>query len=203
VLIIDRQDAGRQLAERLLTLKEKKPVVLALPRGGIPVAFEIACALRAPLDLVLVRKIGSPNDEELAIGAIADGDDPELVTEPHLVADLDISPEYLKEGKSRALREIERRRRVYLGDRRPVDVAGRTAIVVDDGVATGATMLAALRGIRRRNPARMVLAVPVAPKHALEQLCREVDETVCLHIPAFLTPWAISIPVSRSCATRR
>jgi putative phosphoribosyl transferase len=98
VLIIDRQDAGRQLAERLLTLKEKKPVVLALPRGGIPVAFEIACTLRAPLDLVLVRKIGSPNDEELAIGAIADGDDPELVTEAHLVADLDVSPEYLKEG---------------------------------------------------------------------------------------------------------
>jgi putative phosphoribosyl transferase len=185
MLFIDRQDAGRQLAERLLTLKEKKPVVLALPRGGVPVGFEIASALRAPLDLVLVRKIGSPNDEELAVGAIADGDDPDLVTEPHLVADLDISPEYLKEGKSQALIEIERRRRVYLGDRRPVDVAGRTAIVVDDGVATGATMLAALRGIRRRNPARMVLAVPVAPKHALEQLCREVDETVCLHIAAF------------------
>jgi putative phosphoribosyl transferase len=203
MLFTDRQDAGRQLAERLLTLKEKKPVVLALPRGGVPVGFEIASTLRAPLDLVLVRKIGSPNDEELAVGAIADGDDPDLVTEPHLVADLDISPEYLEEGKSQALIEIERRRRVYLGDRRPVDVAGRTAIVVDDGVATGATMLAALRGIRRRNPARMVLAVPVAPKHALEQLCREVDETVCLHIPAFLTPWASSIPVSRSCATRR
>src|ERR1700712_3167778 len=91
MLFIDRQDAGRQLAERLLTLKEKKPVVLALPRGGIPVAFEIACALRAPLDLVLVRKIGSPNDEELTTGAIADGDDPELLAEAHLVADLDVS----------------------------------------------------------------------------------------------------------------
>jgi putative phosphoribosyl transferase len=185
MLFTDRQDAGRQLAERLLTLKEKNPVVLALARGGVPVGFEIASTLRAPLDLVLVRKIGSPNDEELAVGAVADGDDPDLVNEAHLVADLNISPEYLKDGKLEALREIERRRRVYLGDRQPVDVAGRTAIVVDDGVATGATMLATLRGIRRRNPARIVLAVPVAPKHALEQLRREVDETICLHMPTF------------------
>lgn len=184
MLFTDRQDAGRELAERLLILKENSPVVLAVPRGGVPVGFEIASALGAPLDLVLVRKIGSPNNEELAVGAIADGDDPELVTEAQLVADLDASPEYLEERKSEALEEIARRRRVYLGDRQPLDVAGRTAIVVDDGVATGATMLAALRGIRRRNPVRMVLAVPVGPEDALERLSWEVDETVCLHIPA-------------------
>jgi putative phosphoribosyl transferase len=185
MLFTDRQDAGRQLAERLLTLKEKKPVVLALPRGGVPVGFEVASALKAPLDLVLVRKISAPFDEELAVGAITDGEDPELVIDAELAADLNISPEYFKEAKAKAQREIERRRRIYLGDRQPVNVAGCTAIVLDDGVATGSTMLAAVRMIRRRNPARIVLVVPVAPEHALERLRREVDETVCLHMRTF------------------
>ena len=180
----DRHEAGRQLAERLLLLKDKRVVVLALPRGGVPVGFEIARALAAPLDLVLVRKIGAPDQEELAIGAIADGKDPELVTDPALVAALDVSAEYLVDAKSAALQEIERRRGVYLGARQPADVVGCTAIVVDDGIATGATMLAALRATRRRNPARLVLAVPVAPKHTLERLRREVDEVVCLDTPA-------------------
>jgi putative phosphoribosyl transferase len=163
MLFTDRHEAGRRLAERLLRLKDKRPVVLALPRGGVPVGFEIARALAAPLDLVLVRKIGAPQQEELAVGAIADGEHLELVTDPQLVADLGIPPEYLEEAKSAALQEIERRRRIYFGDRRAVDVAGRTTIVVDDGIATGATMLAALRATRRRTPARLVLAVPGRP----------------------------------------
>ena len=184
MLFANRREAGRQLAQRLLALTDNNPVVLALPRGGVPVGLEIARALSAPLDLVLVRKIGAPNQEELALGAVADGEHPELVTDPDLVDQLDISPEYLAEARSTALRELERRRRVYLGDRQPVDVAGRTAIIVDDGVATGATMLAALRATRRRGPARLVLAVPVASPDALRRLRREADETVCLDTPA-------------------
>jgi len=177
----DRTDAGKRLAQLLLTLQLPDPVVLALPRGGVPVGFEVARALGAPLDLVLVRKIGAPFNEELAVGAIADGETPELVTDAQLVAGLDVSAAYLEEAKAAALREIERRRHMYVGDRQPVDVAGRTAIVVDDGIATGATMLAAVRATRRRKPARIVLAVPVAPEDTLNALGREVDETVCLH----------------------
>ena len=184
MLFTDRHDAGRQLAGRLLEMKVQDPVVLALPRGGVPVAFEIARASGAPLDLVLVRKIGAPFEEELAVGAIAEGEDPDLVTDARLVAGLDISAAYLEKAKSAALREIERRRRVYFGNRQPVEIAGRTAIVVDDGVATGATMLAALGATRRRDPALIVLAVPVAPEHTLERLRREVDQIVCLDTPA-------------------
>ena len=158
MLLADRHDASRQFSEHLVALKQKNSVVLALPRGGVPVGLESTRALEAPLDLVLVRKIGAPLEEELAIGAIADGQDPELVTNAQLVADLDISADYLEAAKSTALQEIERRRRVYLGNRQPVGVVGRTAIVVDDGLATGA----AVRAIRRRNPARIVLVVPVA-----------------------------------------
>jgi putative phosphoribosyl transferase len=180
MLFNDRRDAGRQLADRLLHLKQESPVVLALPRGGVPVGFEIARALAAPLDLVLVRKIGAPFHEELAVGAIADGQDPLLVTGAGIVADMSISADYLERARLSALGEIERRRHTYLGDHPPVEVAGRTAIVVDDGIATGATMLAAVRATRRRKPGRIVLAVPVAAKRALSQLRREVDETVCL-----------------------
>jgi len=183
MLFTDRHDAGRQLGGRLLQLNVQDPVVLALPRGGVPVGFEIARALGAPLDLVLVRKIGAPFEEELAVGAIAEGEDPDLVTDARLVAGLDISAAYLEEAKLAALQEIERRRRVYFGDRQPVEIAGRTAIVVDDGVATGATMLAALGATRRRKPALIVLAVPVAPAHTLKRLRPEVNKIVCLSTP--------------------
>ena len=183
MVFIDRRDAGKQLAQLLLASKENNPIVLALPRGGVPVGFEVARALGAPLDLVLVRKIGAPFQEELAVGAVADGDDPEIVTDPLLVGALDISPKYLEEAKTAELEEIERRRRVYLGDRKPVDVSGRTAIIIDDGIATGATMLAALRATRRRKPARIVLAVPVAAKETLRRLRREADDVVCVHAP--------------------
>jgi putative phosphoribosyl transferase len=179
----DRRDAGRQLANRLLHCKQENPVVLALPRGGVPVGFEIAGALAAPLDLVLVRKIGAPFHQELAVGAVADGEDPLLVTDAGIVADMSISADYLERARLSALGEIERRRHTYVGDCPPVEVAGRTVIVVDDGIATGATMLAAVRATRRRKTGRIVLAVPVAAKRALSQLCLEVDETVCLGSP--------------------
>jgi putative phosphoribosyl transferase len=184
MVFTDRHEAGRHLAQRLLALKDRKPVVLALPRGGVPVGFEIARALEAPLDLVLVRKIGAPDQPELAIGAVADGVRPELVTDPHLIAQLGVPPAYLQEAKSAALREIDRRRRLYFGERRPVEVAGCTAIIVDDGIATGATTLAALRATRRRTPQRLVLAVPVAPQDTLQRLHGEADEIVCLATPA-------------------
>lgn len=184
MLFADREEAGKRLAERLGRFKDRKPVVLALPRGGVPVGFAIARALAAPLDVVLVRKIGAPGQEELAVGAVADGDHPELVTDESLAGYLSVSPAYLEAAKAAALREIERRRRAYRGDREPVPVAGCTAIVVDDGIATGATMRAALRATRKRMPARLVLAVPVAPPDTLEQLRHEADETVCLETPA-------------------
>ncbi len=184
MLFVDRCEAGRKLAKRLLAFRDKQPVVLALPRGGVPVGFEIAQALAAPLDLVLVRKIGVPFQEELALGAVADGEYPELVIDQQLMNALDVSQDYVDEEKAAALQEIERRRRIYLGGRQPVEVAGRTAIIVDDGIATGSTMLAALRATRRRGPARLVLAVPVAPADTLRRLEREVDETICLDTPA-------------------
>lgn len=183
MLFKDRREAGRLLAQRLLPFKDKHPVVLALPRGGVPVGFEVARALAAPLDLVLVRKIGAPMNEEFAVGAIADGEHPDVVIDQRLVQRLDISPAYLDEAKASALIEIERRRRVWLGGQAPVDIAGCTAIVVDDGIATGATMRAALRATRHRKPARIVLAVPVAAADALDWLRSEVDEVVCLDTP--------------------
>ncbi len=179
----DRGEAGRRLAQRLLTFKDSHPVVLALPRGGVPIGFEVARLLHAPLDLILVRKIGAPHHEEFAIGAVADGGNPELVIDDDLIAGLGIEPEYLEQAKTAALREIERRRRAWFGDRAPVEVAGRTALVVDDGIATGSTMKAALRATRRRSPARLVLAVPVAPSHSIEGLAAEADETICLDMP--------------------
>lgn len=179
----DRHEAGRLLADRLLRFKEARPVVLALPRGGVPVGFEIARALAAPLDLVLVRKLGAPGQPELAIGALALGEEAEFVTDPELLAALDVPPAALEAIKARELREIERRRTLYLGERKPVPVAGRTAILVDDGIATGATMRAALAATRKRKPARLVLAVPVAPPDTIARLSAEADEIVCLAEP--------------------
>jgi putative phosphoribosyl transferase len=182
----DRTAAGRRLAERLRHLEGQQPVVLALPRGGIPVGYEIAKALAAPLDLILVRKIGAPFQPELALGAVVDGEHAELVLNRELIAECGVPEDYLEAERRRQLEEIERRRQRYLGDRARVPVACRTAIVVDDGIATGATMEAALRATRRARPRRLVLAVPVAPPDTLERLRPEVDEAVCLLIPEFL-----------------
>jgi putative phosphoribosyl transferase len=180
----DRRDAGRRLAERFAGLAAERPLVLALPRGGVPVAFEVANALRAPLDLVLVRKIGAPMDPELALGAIVDGHRPTVVVNRDIADRLGVAGPEIQAMARLALDEIERRRRHYLGERPSLDVTGRTAIVIDDGIATGATMEAALRALGQRGAKRLVLAVPVAPKATLRRLADLVDETVCLQNPA-------------------
>jgi putative phosphoribosyl transferase len=182
----DRSEAGRRLAKALQPLQDQRPVVLALPRGGVPIAYEVAKALRAPLDLVLVRKIGAPFQPELAIGAVVDGDRPELVVNQDVVDEYRIPEGYLESERRRQLEEIERRRHLYLAGRPRAQVRERTAIVIDDGIATGATMEAALRATRRADPTCLVLAVPVAPPDTLERLRPEVDEVVCLMVPDFL-----------------
>jgi predicted phosphoribosyltransferase len=158
----DRVTAGQRLAAALACYREQRPVVLALPRGGVPVAAEIAIALAAPLDVILVRKIGARRQPELALGAIVDGHDPIVVRNPAVIAATATDVAEFDRICARELAEVERRHALYLGTRPPVDVRGRVAIVVDDGVATGATMRAALRAIRQRGPAKLVLAVPTA-----------------------------------------
>ncbi|EYD77378.1 Phosphoribosyl transferase domain protein [Rubellimicrobium mesophilum DSM 19309] len=179
----DRREAGRLLAERLAPLSVPTPVVLALPRGGVPVAYEVARALRAPLDLILVRKIGAPGHEEYAIGAVVDGEPPQVVRNEAVIAALRVPESYIAEETARQVAEIARRRAAYLGPRPPLPVEGRTAIVVDDGIATGATVKAALRGLARARPARLILAVPVAPPEVLAELRPLVDELHCLLAP--------------------
>jgi putative phosphoribosyl transferase len=179
----DRRDAGSRLALVLARCKEDAPHILALPRGGVPVAFEVARALGAELDLLLVRKIGAPGHQELAIGAVVDGKDPQLVLNHEIIAHAAPPPGYLEAEQKRQLAEIERRRQLYCGSVPPAEIAGRTVIVIDDGIATGATMKAALRGVRRHEPRRLILAVPVAPPEALQDLAKECDEIVCLSAP--------------------
>jgi putative phosphoribosyl transferase len=176
----DRQDAGRRLARALDRYRDERPVILALPRGGVPVAGEIAEALKAPLDLVLVRKIGVPGQPELAMGAVVDGESPLTVRNEDVIHLTRTSNAEFAAVRDRELAEIGRRRRDYLGDRPHPGLTGRTAIVVDDGVATGATTRAALRSVRQFGPRKLVLAVPVAPSSTIAELRDEADEIVCL-----------------------
>ena len=176
----DRAEAGWRIAARLLHYKAERAVVLALPRGGVPVAAPVAAALAAPLDLVLVRKIGVPYQPELAMGAVADGGTPFTVRNDDVIAMCGVSQEQFDAIRRRELAEIERRRRLYIGDRPRPEVEGRVAIVVDDGVATGATTRAALRAVRARGPKTLVLAVPVAPTETLDAMRDEADEVICL-----------------------
>ncbi len=176
----DRADAGRQLAAALVSYKDRQPIVLALPRGGVPVAAEVAAALEAPLDLLLVRKIGVPYQPELAMGAVVDGPDALVVRNEDVIRLAGVSPAAFAEVRDRELAEIGRRRSRYLGNRSHPELRGRTVIVIDDGVATGATTRAALRAVRKQNPARLILAVPVAPTDTLIALHGEADEIVCL-----------------------
>ena len=180
---LNRLEAGRKLAGALARYRGADPVVLALPRGGVPVAAEVAEILDAPLDLVLVRKIGVPFQPELAMGAVVDGSSPLVVRNEHVIRAADIDEADFNAQCAAELEEIERRRRRYLGKRDRVDVSGRTVIIVDDGIATGATMRAALRGIRLRHPKRLVLAVPVAAAQSLYELQDQADDIVCLEQP--------------------
>jgi len=176
----DRRDAGRRLARELAHYGKDEPVVLALPRGGAVVAAEIADALNAPLDLVLVRKIGVPYQPELAMGAVVDGRQPHIIRNDDIIAFSGISEEAFDRVCKAELSEIDRRRKLYLADRPRADVEDRVVIVVDDGIATGATMRAALEAIRERKPKKLVLAAPVAPTRTLEELKGLSDEIVCL-----------------------
>jgi predicted phosphoribosyltransferase len=176
----DRSDAGRKLAIALAGYKEQQPVILALPRGGVPVASEVAAVLDAPLDLILVRKIGVPFQPELAMGAVVDGDTPMIVRNEDVIRCAGVDEADFMAVCNAELAEIERRRSRYLGNRQRLEVEGRTTIVVDDGVATGATTRAALRAVRARSPKKLVLAVPVAPTDSLAAMREEADDVVCL-----------------------
>ncbi len=157
--------------------------MLALPRGGVPVGAAVAQALQAPLDLLLVRKIGAPWQHELALAAVVEGDPPDIVIDEDVQRGMGAHGDYIEAQAQVQLREIERQRRAYLSGRPAAPVEGSTVIVVDDGIATGTTMRAALKALRRRRPAALVLAVPVAPRDTLEQLRAEVDQVVCLATP--------------------
>jgi putative phosphoribosyl transferase len=181
----DRLEAGRALAARLAVRPWAGPqAVLALPRGGVPVAAEVARVLKAPLGLLMVRKIGAPWQPELAVAAVVDGASPEIVYDEQTCAMTGVDRAYVERRATEELQEIERRRRVYLGGRPTLPVAGATVFVVDDGIATGTTVRAALKALRRQHPARVVLAVPVAPADTLAVLRGEADEVVCLEQPS-------------------
>lgn len=180
----DRAQAGRELAAELLKLDLPDPVVLALPRGGVPVAAEVARALHARLDLVIVRKVGAPDNPELAIAAIVDGDPPDLVLNREIVEayGLDDAEIATLVGKERP--ELERRRAAYRGEARAVPIAGKTAILVDDGAATGTTVKVAVRALKRREPRAIVVALPVAPPETVGELRQIADQVVCPSQPA-------------------
>ena len=178
----DRADAGRRLAERLAAYAARDDVtVLALPRGGVPVAYEVARALGAPLDVLVVRKLGVPGYEELAMGALASGG--VRVLNPEVVRQLRIPPQVIEAQTARESDELDRRERLYRGDRPPLDVGGRTVIVVDDGIATGATLRAGIRALRELRPARIVVAAPAGAAESCRMLAAEADEVVCLQQP--------------------
>lgn len=178
----DRTHAGRVLAKELQEYAGRHDVlVLGLPRGGVPVAYEVARELAAPLDVFIVRKLGAPGQQELALGAVASGG--VRVLNPEVVRILGITEAEIEDLTARELQEVERRERLYRGDRPPLTVSGRMVILVDDGLATGSTMRAAAVALRRAGPAKIVAAVPVAARATCEVLAAEVDQVVCAATP--------------------
>ena len=180
-LFTDRSDAGRKLAIELEHYRKECPVILALPRGGVPVGHEVARILAAPLDICIARKIGAPGQPELGIGAVAQGGARFL--NDHLISHLGIPADYVERITAKETREVERRQRRLRAGRRPTDVRGKTAILVDDGLATGVTARAAIRSVRVREPRRLVLAVPVCAAQTMGALYPEVEDLVSLKIP--------------------
>jgi putative phosphoribosyl transferase len=181
LLFRDRRDAGRHLARKLRAYADSDAVVLALPRGGVPVGYEVATALGLPLDVFIVRKLGLPGHEELAMGAIASGG--ASVMNPAVLARFRVPERAIEEVVAREREELQRREAAYRGGHPPVEVAGRTAILVDDGLATGSSMQAAVLALRRRDPLRIVVAVPVAPAETCREFEELVDDTVCAVTP--------------------
>ncbi|WEX76318.1 phosphoribosyltransferase [Sinorhizobium numidicum] len=179
----DRVDAGRRLARAIERENFADPLVMALPRGGVPVAFEVATILKAPLELLIVRKIGAPGHAEFGLGALVDSDEPQLVLNDEAIRLVRPPETYLKEETERQRLELARRRALYLGDRPRISSKGRNVIVVDDGIATGGTAKAAIQALRQAGAAALMLAVPVAPPSAIASLGREVDRIVCLASP--------------------
>jgi putative phosphoribosyl transferase len=176
----NRVEAGRRLAQALIRYSDRRPVVLALPRGGVPVAAEVARALGAVLDLIIVRKIGVPFQPELAMGAVVDGPAPLVVRNDEIIQMAGVSEEDFALVRDRELAEIRRRRTRYLAHRPHSDLKGRVVIIIDDGIATGATTRAALQAVRAQQPGHVILAIPVAPTEVLWKLQGEADEIVCL-----------------------
>lgn len=178
-----REDAGRRLAKALTHYRARRPVVLALPRGGVPVGFEIAQALDAPLDILFVRKLETPGYPELGLGAVVDGEHPQRVLNEHIVRSMHVSPEYIEAETQRQLAVIEERKALYRGSQPPVPIEKRTVIVTDDGVATGGTLRAALRALAQSGVKSTVLAIPVAPPESWHILAAAADDAVCLLLP--------------------
>jgi putative phosphoribosyl transferase len=176
----DRAEAGRRLAEALAHLDGENAVVLSIPRGGVEVGAEVARAWGWPLDIVIPRKVRAPGNEELGLGAVAPG---VRVLDERMVRSLGVSPEYLEREIAIEEEEIRRRSEAYRAGRAPVDLHGNVAVIVDDGVATGGTALAALRWARAQGASRVILAIPVAPAEAVTNLAKEADEVVCLATP--------------------
>lgn len=181
MLFQNRREAGQRLGTELKDLADQEVVVLALPRGGVPVGFQVARALNAPFDIFMVRKLGAPGQEELAMGAIASGGI--RVLNRDVIRELAIPRWQIDAVAERELRELARREREYRGEREPVDIRGRTVILVDDGLATGSSMRAAVAALRQQGPLKIMVAVPVAARSTCAELQKEADETVCLYTP--------------------
>ena len=179
----DRADAGRRLGAMLGRYRDEHPIVVAVPRGGVPVGFEVARALGAPLEIVVVRKLGAPGEPELGIGAVADGGHPETVLNRDVIRLAGVPRAYLEREVERQLAEIQRRQTLYRQGREAADLRDCTVILVDDGIATGGSIRAALRSVRRAGARRVILAVPVAPPDTIEALHGEADEIVCVETP--------------------
>jgi putative phosphoribosyl transferase len=182
MIFANRAQAGRLLAERLQSYTKRPDVTaLGIPRGGVAVAFEIAEALGVPLDVFVARKLGVPSQEELAFGAIASGG--VRVLDPEIISAVGISDADIQEVTAQEQRELQRRERLYRGARAPLDIRGRTVILADDGIATGSSLRAAISALRQLQPARLIVAAPVAPHSTCGRLRQEVDDLVCVEMP--------------------